>query len=128
MRRRGHQILVVDDRESVREVLREQLSELGYGVLEAADGLEALALLKRAPVDLVVTDLRMPNLSGQQLFEKVREERPELMRRFVFATGDLVCREALSFLEGLPNRIIAKPIEVETVRRVLSQAIRSATS
>jgi DNA-binding NtrC family response regulator len=70
------QILVVDDRESVREVLREQLNDLGYGVLEAADGLEALALLKRAAIDLVVTDLRMPGLDGLGLLERLQPHGP----------------------------------------------------
>ena len=66
---------------------------------------------------------RMPNLSGQQLYEKVAEERPELLRSFVFATGDLMRRETTDFLGRVPNRILMKPLEVETVRRVLSQAL-----
>jgi hypothetical protein len=49
------------------------------------------------------------------------------MRRFVFATGDLVRQETLSFLGGLPNRILTKPLEVETVRQVLSQAMHAAS-
>ena len=69
----------------------------------------------------------MPNVCGQELYERVAAERPELMRRFVFATGDLVRHETLSFLEGLPNRILTKPLEVETVRRVLSQAMGAAS-
>ena len=65
----------------------------------------------------------MPNLDGQQLYQRVAEERPELLRRFVFATGDIAREETQSFLEHLPNRILTKPLEVETVRRVLGQAI-----
>ena len=68
----------------------------------------------------------MPNLSGQELYERVSEEQPELLRRFVFATGDLMRQETMSFLEGLPNRILIKPLEQETVRRVLSQALDAA--
>ncbi|MFQ5698404.1 MAG: sigma-54-dependent transcriptional regulator [Myxococcota bacterium] len=70
------QILVVDDRASVREVLREQLSELGYAVLEASDGGEALMLLKRAPIDLVVTDLRMPGVDGMDLLRRIPRDGP----------------------------------------------------
>ena len=46
-----------------------------------------------------------------------------MVRRFVFATGDLVRQESLKFLEGLPNRILAKPLDVDNVRRVLVQAV-----
>lgn len=67
-------ILVVDDRAPVREVLREQLSELGYDVTEACDGEEALRKLKRGPIDLVVSDLRMPVMSGLELLEELRKD------------------------------------------------------
>jgi hypothetical protein len=65
----------------------------------------------------------MPNVDGQQLYERVATERPDLVRRFVFSTGDLVRQETVRFLERLPNRILAKPLDVETVRRVLHQAL-----
>ena len=87
------------------------------------DGQEAWEKLASEDYDLIITDLRMPNVSGQQLYERAAEERPELLRRFVFATGDLARPETVSFLENLPNRILPKPFEVETVRRVLIQAI-----
>ena len=67
-------ILVVDDRAAVREVLREQLVELGYGVAEACDGEEALRKLKRGPVDLVVSDLRMPAMGGLELLEELKKD------------------------------------------------------
>jgi hypothetical protein len=46
-----------------------------------------------------------------------------MVRRFVFSTGDLVRQESLKFLEGLPNRILSKPLDVDNVRRVLVQVI-----
>ncbi len=69
----------------------------------------------------------MPNVDGRQLYERIAEQRPDMLRRFVFATGDLVRQETVSFLEALPNRILTKPLEVETVRRVLSQALDRST-
>jgi CheY-like chemotaxis protein len=95
-------------------------------VVQALDGREAWRHLCEEEFDLIVADLRMPDLSGQQLYEKVAEERPELLRRFVFATGDLARADTLAFLERLPNRILTKPLEIETVRRVLSQALDAA--
>ena len=69
----------------------------------------------------------MPILNGQQLYERTAEERPDLLRRFVFTTGDLARDDTREFLEGLPNRILSKPLQMDTVRRVLMQAIGNAT-
>ena len=112
----------------VLELLSRVLSADGAEVTQARDGEEAWEHLAGDEFDLVVTDLRMPNLSGQQLYEKVAEERPEMLRRFVFSTGDLAREETLAFLQGLPNRILTKPLEVETVRRVLNQAVTDSRS
>jgi len=125
-RLRGCRILVADDEPTVLELFARLLRQEGAEVTAARDGSEAWDRLGECEFDLVIADLRMPNLSGQELYERVAEERPELMRRFVFATGDLVRPETTSFLEGLPNRILTKPLELETVRRVLSQAIEAA--
>jgi hypothetical protein len=53
----------------------------------------------------------------------VAVERPEMLRRFVFATGDLAREETVEFLQQLPNRLLTKPFEVETVRRILARAV-----
>lgn len=65
-------ILSVDDSASVRQMVAFALETAGYQVSQAADGREALAALKAAPVDLIVTDLNMPNLNGIDLIKEVR--------------------------------------------------------
>jgi two-component system NtrC family sensor kinase len=122
----GKSILVAEDDPTVLELFARVLSAEGARVTLVQDGAEAWHRLERGSYDLIVADLRMPNLSGQQLYERVAEERPEMLRRFVFATGDLVRDETRDFLARLPNRILHKPLEVETVRRVLAQAIGAA--
>ncbi|MCP3982554.1 MAG: response regulator [bacterium] len=119
----GRRILVAEDEPVVLELLGRVLMDLGAKVEMARDGNEAWDHIEREEFDLIVADMRMPNLDGRQLYEKVAEHRPEMLRRFVFATGDLVREETVSFLQRLPNRILTKPLEVETVRRVLVQAL-----
>jgi len=121
----GRQVLVVEDEPMVLELLSRVLAGDGAEVTQARDGHEAWEQIEQRSYDLVVTDMLMPNLNGQQLYERVAEERPEMLRRFVFATGDLVRAETVEFLQGLPNRILTKPLEIETVRRVLNQAVEA---
>ena len=124
----GRRILVAEDEPVVLELLARLLTDAGAEVTLAQDGEEAWKLLVNETFDLVITDLCMPNVCGEELYERVAAERPDLMRRFVFATGDLARRETLAFLEGLPNRILTKPLQAETVRRVLAQAMAAASS
>jgi PAS domain S-box-containing protein len=121
----GARILIVDDEEVIRELMFRVLREHGARVQVAGDGLEAWELIAQQEFDLVVTDIRMPNLDGQSLYERVVEVRPELMSRFVFSTGDTIRPETMEFLENVHNRILTKPLQPETVRQVLSRALES---
>jgi CheY-like chemotaxis protein len=80
-------ILLVEDDEAVRELNVEMLRELGYRVIEAADGAEALARLERVPnIRLLFTDVGLPgNLNGRQLADRALEEHPKL--KVLFTTG-----------------------------------------
>jgi len=65
-------ILSVDDSASVRQMVTFALETAGYQTAQAGDGKEALAFLKTSPVDMIVTDLNMPNLNGIELIKQVR--------------------------------------------------------
>jgi two-component system NtrC family sensor kinase len=121
----GRRVLVAEDEPLVLDLFSRVLEADGATVTRASDGEEAWSRILETDFDLIVADLRMPNLDGRALYERVVEEKPSMVRRFVFATGDLVRQESLRFLEGLPNRILAKPLDVDNVRRVLVQAVAS---
>jgi PAS domain S-box-containing protein len=83
---RSETILVVEDETVVRETIVEVLGELGYRVLQAADGPSGLsALLSAGPIDLLVTDVGLPGLNGRQMADQARVARPDL--RVLFITG-----------------------------------------
>jgi len=71
-------ILIVDDDEQVRSMLRLTLERAGFDVAEAADGLEAVRAHRRAPADLVITDIVMPEMEGIETIRELRRERPDL--------------------------------------------------
>lgn len=86
------QVLVVDDEPGISRFLRQALTRHGYAVLLAADGDEALHLIDRNPVDLVVLDLMLPGLDGFEVLERLsgRHEGPQIV--VLSAIGDVKCR------------------------------------
>jgi two-component system cell cycle sensor histidine kinase/response regulator CckA len=77
--RNGEIILIVDDQTPVRNLVHSILKNEGFGVLSAADGQEALELSREYPgkIDLVITDIKMPRMSGPDLAEHLKVERPD---------------------------------------------------
>ena len=80
-------VLIIDDDESLRRVTQVQLEQAGYDVSVAADGRQGLELLQRSPYDLVITDFKMPGLSGLDVLKQVRAECPETLVVLVTAFG-----------------------------------------
>src|SRR5437868_985811 len=72
--RRERHVLIVEDESPIRGMLADLLSDAGYAVLEAADGVEALHQLKAARPDLIVLDLMLPGMSGWQFLERSRKQ------------------------------------------------------
>ena len=98
-------ILLVEDEDMLRGLIRELLEIKGFAVLEASQGVEALELMEAAaePVDLVLTDVVMPHMSGSELVERLREEYPTL--KVIFMSG----------YTGANNAAIHKSLEMPGV-------------
>ena len=86
----GKRIMTVDDSATMRKMLESSLTEAGYEVIEASDGQEALDRLSAAPVDMVITDLTMPRVTGTELARAVADLRPGLP--VVLCTGHAEAR------------------------------------
>lgn len=123
---RGRRILVVDDEPDVAAVLADLLATDGHTVDTASDGVAALEKLGERVYDLILSDLKMPQLDGPGLFREVERRHPALRRRFVFLTGDTLSPDAAEFLErtGAPN--LSKPFALEEVQRLVRQVLRTA--
>jgi CheY-like chemotaxis protein len=122
---KGETILLVEDAERLRKAMRDILEPLGYQVLIAANGQEALEVYRSAKqIDLLVVDLVMPVMGGQQLLQTLRKENPVLkalaITGYVTQTDPQTLREA-GFLD-----VIHKPFNADRLARVIHQALDTA--
>jgi signal transduction histidine kinase/FixJ family two-component response regulator len=120
---RCKRVLIVDDEPDVAETLTDLLRLDGHIVESAGTGLAALERLAGTDYDLVLSDMRMPDLTGAGLYREVERLRPELLSRFVFLTGDTLSAGTAAFLEGTGAPTIMKPFDVADVRRVIQRLL-----
>ncbi len=120
----GH-ILVLDDEKSIAEMLSEMLGLLGYTTTVCHVPAQALQLIKGQEFDLIISDFRMPGLNGEQFFSLATKQKPELARRIIFLTGDVVNEETLKFLKSIGNPHLAKPFDLARVKTMVAEVLRS---
>jgi two-component system NtrC family sensor kinase len=116
----------VDDEPGIREVLEMILSARGYQVTCVTNGLEAMERLKREHFDLIISDMCMPEMDGERLYEVVREKNPKLAERILFVTGDVVSARSRTFLERAGSRWLTKPFNVRDVEEIVAGSLRHA--
>jgi len=104
--------------------MRATLEAWGHIPVVASDGEEALAVAANDSFDLVISDLRMPRLSGREFYEELSRRRPELAARLVFSTGDTVRGDTLAFLESLDRPYLHKPFSLAELRGLLGEVAR----
>ncbi len=114
-------ILVVDDERVIREILAEFLTLEGYIVHTVEDGEKALTELRLRPYDLLITDLKMPRLSGLQLLEKIEQERLGVLT--ILMTGFGTVETAIEAMKKGAYDYLLKPFKVEEVIHVVERAL-----
>lgn len=118
-------ILVVDDEESSRIGLSKILDKSGYNVLTAKNGVDALKKLKKCPCDLVITDMKMPQMGGIKLLKEIKLVNPDVGVIIVTAYG-----EVDSYLEAMnlgAFEYLNKPIKVDELKRVITKTLAQTT-
>jgi len=120
-----NKVLIVDDELNMRLVLSAMLKKEGYSITSAADGREALQILKSNKMDVVVTDLKMPNLDGMGLLNHVTEQYPEVPVIIITAHGTVAT--AVEALKKGALDYITKPFELDELKSVISKAIKTRT-
>ncbi len=112
-------ILVVDDDEAVRAVLRDSLAAWGYHVTTASDGAEALELIKSELFDATLVDIRMPRMHGLELLREIR--RYDVSIPVVMMTGDPTVETAVEALKQGAYDYLQKPLMSEEVRHLMDR-------
>ena len=120
----GKDLLVIDDEVGTTKALVRLFHREGHTVDTAANGHLALAKLQTRSYDLILCDLRMPELNGPGLYRALAHEQPHLLPRFIFLTGDTLSPEAKAFLEESHAPYLVKPFHAAAIRQVVQQALQ----
>ena len=111
----------MDDEPDVADVLTEMLTEDGHDVETATNGADALEKIRVHSYEIVFCDVRMPGLDGSGLYQQVEHSRSGLVNRWIFMTGDALGAETAAFLDRTRTLTLAKPFDLDDVRRVVAQ-------
>ena len=116
-------VLLVDDYESIRKRISEDLQSLGLAVTEATNGFEALTTLRNEPFDMIFTDLVMPEMDGFELCEEVRKT-PEIQSLPIIVVSTHFENEyILKALRLGADDYVPKPIDVDLLQKVIKRAL-----
>ena len=116
-------ILVADDEKNIREGLAEALALDGYGTVVAADGDEALRIVETGDVDLVITDLKMPRLSGTEVLKAVAGRYPGLP--VIVLTGHGTIEDAVAAMRSGAFDFVTKPVNLDHLSLLVRRALES---
>ena len=121
--RAGRQVsvLLIDDEGHLRAILAEVLVSLGHRVDEAADGRTGMRKLEEGDYDVVLLDLRLPDIDGRALWAWLQERHPVLVSRVAFTTGDTMTEETQHFLAETGRPVLSKPLSIARVRAVIEE-------
>jgi two-component system chemotaxis response regulator CheY len=115
-------VLVVDDMAAMRHVMINMLRHVGFEHLdEAVDGFQALGMLKNASYDLVITDLNMPKMDGQQLLKSIRNDQKLKDTPVIMVTCENDKKKVQQALLEKVSGFILKPFNLQTLEKQLSR-------
>ena len=121
----SRRILVVDDEPGIRDTLREILESAGHRVVAVSSGREALERLAREHYDVILTDIRMPDVDGRALYQQIEERWPGRGSRVIFVTGDTLASSLREFVSRVGRPVIEKPFVPNDVRRIVADLARA---
>ncbi len=115
-------ILIIEDDSGIRKAINTLLSRKGYTVIEASHGREGLSILQDFGVDLVITDIFMPNLDGLEVIRSIRKENENLKVIAISGGGQMHLTESLKWAEAFgADKTLTKPIKHTELLEIVSE-------
>ena len=118
-------VLIVDDEAEIRELLAEILNGAQHRVATVGSGREALERMAAERYDVILTDVRMPDIDGRTLYREIERRWPEQIAGVVFVTGDSLASSLRDFATECGRPVIEKPFVPSDVRRVVAEVAAS---
>ena len=119
-------ILIVDDFATMRKVIRNLLKQGGFeNVVEAEDGVAALKVLKSQPVDFIISDWNMPNMSGLELLKAVRSDEELKALPFLMVTAEALKDNVVAAVKAGVSNYIVKPFTAEVLNEKIEKIVKS---
>jgi CheY-like chemotaxis protein len=121
-------VLLLDDEAGIRKAVARYLNRRGMQVRTVADGAEALRLLRGEDFDVIVSDVRMPGVGGKEFLEALRRDRPELVSRLVFSSGDIAAADTAALLREAAVPSIVKPFDFAHLEQLIREVAAASSS
>lgn len=116
-------ILVVEDEPTICRICSRTLTMEGFEVSIAANGSIAEKMLGEKEYDLIITDVKMPEMDGKQLYRAIEEKHPDMVGRIIFTTGDTLSIETRHFLEETKRVLLPKPFTPDELKTAVKEAL-----
>ena len=121
-------ILIVDNNDELRVLLEQALGGLGHEVIVTGERAKALRRDDLDSFDLIISDVKMPEISGAEFYSALRRKGAALERRLIFVTGDLMNAETLKFVESTGCPWLGKPFDIAAILRTISACLSDVRS
>ncbi|MBP9837275.1 MAG: sigma-54-dependent Fis family transcriptional regulator [Proteobacteria bacterium] len=115
-------ILLVDDEEQMLSAMEAVIARMGHAVIKTRNGKEALEVIEKGKIDLVISDMRMPVMTGNELLEKIHQHYPSLPTVMITAYGTIT--QAVDVMKNGAFDFITKPFSADDLERVVQRVIR----
>jgi CheY-like chemotaxis protein len=123
----GETILVVDDEPIIVNLLEDFLKRKGFNVVKATSGTDALSKLEQQEVELIISDIKMPEMDGKRFYAEIRSKKPDLLPRLIFITGDTLNSETRAFLREIKGHHLKKPFSFDEITDVIHTITRKSS-
>ena len=118
-------VLLIDDELSIQRALKRLLQRRGHEVTTATNGLEGLTALQERSYEVILCDMRMPDLDGPGFYRELEQHYPHLLSRIIFLTGDILSPEAQTFFDQISSPRLVKPLKIRDVEPIIEKILKT---